>query len=233
MSDKQETFWQMILRRLAEIGGSLRQSFQSSATRDQIGFSIAFIALAAKLAKADGVVTRDEVRAFRSVFHIPPDEEANAARVFDICRQDTAGYEIYARKMEAMFRKDPDAGDIRKDVLDGLFHIAMADGEYHPNEKAFIQKVARIFGLDEGAFVRMESRHVPGVWDPYAVLDLDPDAGIDDIERAWRQAARDNHPDILKARGLPEEMMVIANARMMDINRARDALLEQKDFRTQ
>ena len=53
-----------------------------------VAFTIAVIALGAKMAKADGQVTRDEVTAFREVFHIPPSEEPNAARVFNLARQD-------------------------------------------------------------------------------------------------------------------------------------------------
>ncbi|MEP3665796.1 MAG: DnaJ family molecular chaperone [Roseibium sp.] len=221
------TIWQDILNRFNAFGNSVREAFQPQAARDTIGFSIAFIALAAKLAKADGLVTRDEVRAFRSVFIIPRDQEKNAARVFNLCRQDTAGYEAYAEKLEAMFRKDPDAGDIRMDVLDGLFHIAMADDEYHPAEKAFIQSVASIFGLSEAQFLRMEARHVPDIWDPYAVLGVPPAASEAEIDAAWRKAIRENHPDVLRSRGLPDEMMALAHARMIDVNKAREALRGQ------
>ena len=55
-----------------------------------VGFTIAVIALGAKLAKADGQVTRDEVSAFRRVFTLPPGEEKNAARIFNLARQDVA-----------------------------------------------------------------------------------------------------------------------------------------------
>ena len=57
-----------------------------------VAFTIAVIALSAKMAKADGLVTRDEVTAFREVFHIPPCDEASAARVFNMAREDVAGF---------------------------------------------------------------------------------------------------------------------------------------------
>src|SRR6056297_1446894 len=86
-----------------------------------VAFTIAVIALSAKMAKADGLVTRDEVTAFREVFHIAPQDEAAAARVFNLARQDVAGFDEYARRISRMFRDDRGALD---DLLEGLFHIA-------------------------------------------------------------------------------------------------------------
>lgn len=94
-----------------------------------VAFTIAVIALGAKMAKADGQVTRDEVAAFREIFAIPPGEEANAARVFNLARQDVAGFDSYARKIKGMFRGDD---RILIDLMEGLFHISVADGSYHP-----------------------------------------------------------------------------------------------------
>ncbi len=102
-----------------------------------VAFTIAVIALGAKMAKADGQVTRDEVTAFREVFHIPASEEANAARVFNLARTDVAGFEDYAARIGAMYAEDQAP---LCDLMEGLFHIAMADGEYHPDEDQFLSR---------------------------------------------------------------------------------------------
>ena len=96
-----------------------------------MAFAIAVIGLGAKIAKADGRVTRNEVSAFREVFQIPESEEANAARVYNLARQDVAGFEEYARKIKAMFG---DEKGVLCDLIEGLLFIAMADGEYHDGE---------------------------------------------------------------------------------------------------
>jgi uncharacterized tellurite resistance protein B-like protein len=106
-----------------------------------VAFTIAVIALGAKMAKADGQVTRDEVTAFREVFHIPPSEERAAARVFNMAREDVAGFEDYAARIAAMFRSDdkPCGQDsVLCDLMEGLFHIAAADGAYHPARTRFL-----------------------------------------------------------------------------------------------
>jgi len=183
-----------------------------------VAFTIAVIALGAKMAKADGEVTRNEVAAFRQVFAIPPGEEANAGRVFNLARQDVAGFDAYARKIRAMFRDD---SRVLVDLMEGLFHISVADGRWHPQEEAFLKDVAEIFGLGERCFRSLRARFVPGAEpDPYDVLGIDPDASMDEARAAWKQAVRDSHPDRMLARGVPEEAVKLAEQRLIAINAA-------------
>ncbi|NUB43958.1 molecular chaperone DjiA [Fertoebacter nigrum] len=187
-----------------------------------VGFTIAVIALGAKMAKADGEVTRDEVTAFRQVFAVPEGEEANAARVFNLARQDVAGFDAYARKIRAMFRDDD---RILIDLMEGLFHISVSDGAYHPKEDEFLAEVAGIFGINERSFRAVRARFVPGcARDPYDVLGVAPDAALDDIRTAWKRAVRDSHPDGMMARGVPAEAVKLAERRMIDINAAWDEI---------
>jgi DnaJ like chaperone protein len=187
-----------------------------------VAFTIAVIALGAKMAKADGLVTRDEVTAFREVFQIAEEYTANAARVYNLARQDVAGFEDYARRIAAMFGT---RSEMLSDVMEGLFHIAIADGTYHPNEDAFLEEVAEIFGLSEMEFATMKVRFVPDTSPlPHVVLGIAPNASLDEARTAWRALVRANHPDALIARGLPEEAVRLAEKRMIDINRAWETL---------
>jgi len=126
-----------------------------------VAFTIAVIALSAKMAKADGLVTRNEVTAFRQVFQILPADERAAARVFNMAREDVAGFEDYATRIARMFRaegKPCGIDSVLCDLMEGLFHIATADGDYHPAEDAFLTRVAEIFGMEEGQFRRLRAR---------------------------------------------------------------------------
>jgi len=187
-----------------------------------VAFTIAVIALGAKMAKADGQVTRDEVTAFREVFHIAAQDEAGAAKVFNLARQDAAGFEEYARRIRSMFNGQPDT---LRDLLEGLFHIAMADGFFHPNENAFLEEVNRIFGVPETEFNALRMRFAPDApQDPYTVLGVPPDMPVADIRKAFRKLVRENHPDAMIARGVPEEALLLAQKRMADINKAWDEI---------
>lgn len=191
----------------------------SPAPERSVAFTIAVIALGAKMAKADGQVTRDEVTAFRRVFAIPPGEEDNAALVFNLARQDVAGFDSYASKIRAMFR--PQDRDMLIDLMEGLFHVALADGQYHPGENDFLAEVARIFGLDDRGFNQLRARFVEGAArDPYDVLGVPPNAPMDAIRIAWRNAVKSSHPDVMVARGVPPEALKLAERRLQAINEA-------------
>ena len=183
-----------------------------------VAFAIAVIGLGAKMAKADGLVTRDEVTAFREVFTIPKSEEKNAARIFNLARQDVAGFEEYAARINTMFS---DNQSVLCDLMEGLFYVAMADGDYHPNEDMFLERVAQIFGLSDRQFNGLKTRFVPDAEpDPYQVLGLSDDASIEQARAAWRQLVRETHPDRLAARGVPVEAVKIAEKRLIAINHA-------------
>lgn len=192
-----------------------------------VAFAIAVIALSAKMAKADGLVTRDEVTAFREVFHIPAGQEKNAARVFNLARQDVAGFEEYATRIAAMFSGTE--GTLC-DLIEGLFHIALADGTYHPHEDMFLERVAVIFGLSDAQFRGLRTRFVPDAApDPYQVLGLAPDASMQQARAAWRQMVRDSHPDRMIARGVPAEMVKLAEKRLIAANQAFDEIRAAAD----
>ncbi len=215
-----------IWTRIANAIASLRAGEGLSAVFDHlrtppersIAFTIAVIALGAKMAKADGRVTRDEVTAFRQVFTIPPEAEKEAARVFNLARTDVAGFDDYARRISAMF---PAESGVLCDLMEGLFHIALADGAYHAGEDDFLQQVSEIFGMHEGQFRRLRARFVVDAEpDPHEVLGVDPNAPLDEIRKAWRAQVRESHPDALVARGLPEEAVKLAEARLVALNKA-------------
>mgnify|MGYP005987240745 CR=1 FL=1 len=224
------SIWTRIADAIAALraGESLATIFDTLRTPPDrsVAFTIAVIALGAKMAKADGTVSRSEVAAFREVFHIPPQEEANAARLFNMARTDIAGFEDYAVRIKRMFGQD-DAPLC--DLMEGLFHIAMADGSYHPDEDAFLNRVAAIFGFDDRRFARIRAQFVPdAIRDPYDVLGVSPDADMATIRAAWRQQVRETHPDRMIARGVPEEAVKLAEKRLVAVNRAWEEISDRQ-----
>jgi DnaJ like chaperone protein len=139
--------------------------------RRRIAFTIAVIALSAKMARADGVVTRDEVAAFGEVFQVPPGEEEHVRLVFDLARKSTAGFESYARQVGRLFATDR---AVLENLLGGLFHIALADGRVFPAEDEYLRDVARHFGCEAADYSRIRALHVgaeeQAEEDPYAIL---------------------------------------------------------------
>ncbi|MDB5613997.1 MAG: molecular chaperone DjiA [Devosia sp.] len=186
-------------------------------------FTLALIALAAKMAVADGVVTASEERAFRATVEIAAGHEDQIVRVFNLAKQDVAGYDAYARKVTRFFHDSPET---LEHVLDSLFFIATADGLVHEAELEYLKSVSDIFGFDDVRFEQLASQHVrleAGI-DPYAVLGLDPKADPAEVRRVYRLLVAEHHPDRLIAKGVPEALIDVATDRMKAINLAYQAL---------
>ena len=184
----------------------------------QAAFSVAVIVLAAKMAKADGVVTRDEVDTFKRLFRVPPQATRDVGRLYDQAKRAVAGYEPYARQVATLFRDSP---QVLEELLDGLFQIAHADNVIHPDELAFLRRVAEIFGFDQETFDRISAGHgAPDATNPYDILGLAPGADAAEAKAAYHKLVREYHPDKLMAQGMPQEFIDVANAKLATINEA-------------
>lgn len=191
-----------------------------------VAFTIGVVVLGAKMAKADGHVTPDEVEAFKQVFRVPPEEVRNVARIFDQARKDSAGFEPYARQIARMFDGD---SSVLEELLYCLTFIARADGSLTPGEKAYLKAVSDIFGLDQAAFERVTAiSYDADQADPYQVLGVARSISDEDLRAAYRKLVRDNHPDRLVAQGMPEEFVAIANRKLAAINVAYDAVAAER-----
>ncbi|MCB8821363.1 TerB family tellurite resistance protein [Microvirga rosea] len=191
-------------------------------------FTMGLVALAAKMAKADGVVVDREVRAFEHIVEVPAGEHERVKRLFDLAKKTPDGFEAYAQQISDLFRDEP---ALLEDVLDGLFHIAKADGAVHEAEFAYLRDVAEIFALSASDFERIAARHVKQADDPYLVLNADRDMSDDELRRHYRKLVAENHPDREIARGLPPEAVKIATERLAVINAAWERVASERNIR--
>jgi DnaJ like chaperone protein len=230
------TVWQKIsgfATALGDAGGSLLHEVasvfgfdRSAAPERSVAFTIGVIALSAKMAKADGVVSPREVEAFRRVFQFSPEEAANVARVFNLAKQDTAGYEAYADQIAALLGDDR---RLLQHVLEGLLYVAAADGALHPKEDVFLKSVASRFGFTDNEYRFFRARFVRDADDnPYDVLKLPPSASNAEIRAQYRKLVADNHPDKLIGRGVPPEFVDLATHKLAAINAAYDSIAEER-----
>jgi DnaJ like chaperone protein len=182
-----------------------------------IGFTIAVIALSAKMAKADGVVSPLELKAFADVFRYSPEEARNVERVFDMAKQDTAGYEAYADQIAGLLKDDR---KLLQHVLEGLMYVGTADGVLHPQEDEFLKSVATRFGFSDSEYRFFRARFVVDNANPYDALRLTPEASDAEVKAQYRKLVRDNHPDRLMANGVPAEFIELATRKLAAINDA-------------
>ncbi len=199
----------------------------------QVAFTTAVIVLGAKMAKADGVVTRDEVDAFKQAFHIPAHEMSAVGSLWEEARKESAGAEPYARQVAQMFAHER---AVLEELLGGLFHIAKADGSVHPAELEFLATISGVFGFSAREFERIRATHLgagerEGEGDPYAVLGLTRSASDEEIKKTYRKMSREYHPDNLIAQGMPQEFVDLANEKMASINHAHDRIEKERKLK--
>jgi DnaJ like chaperone protein len=211
-------------------GGSARDAAKRPTRPDtpdnEVPFTVGVIMLSAKMAKADGSVTSDEVTAFKEAFKVSAAEMKHAAPVFNLAKRDASDYGVCAQQLVDVFRGDR---NLLEDVLDGLFHIAKADDEVHPQEAEFLGEVAKVFGLTGGEFNVIKARHlVPAKRNPYDVLGVDPSVGEAELERHYRALMEGNQPDKLLARGVPKEFVAIATEKAAALREAYDAIRKER-----
>jgi DnaJ like chaperone protein len=187
----------------------------------QIGFTIGVIVLSAKMAKADGKVTKEEIIAFRKKVNIPINEIKNVGRLWDQARQTIDGFEIYAQQIANLLgKKSP----VLEELLNLLLFIAKADGIISPEEISYLKRVSIIFGFLENDFKRIYSSNMGNYMNPYQVLGVSEDTPIKNIKIKWKILAINHHPDRLIAKGMPEDFIEKSTTRLQEINNAWDII---------
>jgi DnaJ like chaperone protein len=230
------TVWQKISDLAGAVGdagggllGDLAHVFglehNGGAPERDVAFTIGVVALSAKMAKADGIVSPLEVDAFNKVFHARPAEAENVARVFKLAKQDVAGYEAYADEIAKLLKDDR---KLLQDVLEGLLHVAAADGVLHPKEDAYLSDVAGRFGFPPSEYRFFRARFIHDGCNPYDVLKLNPAATDPEVKAQHRKLVVDNHPDKLMGRGVPAEFIEIATRKLAAINAAYDTIAKER-----
>ena len=212
------------------IGGKIaraksRSGFGSFAQPQQI-FALSLIVLSAKLSKADGQVSKEELIAVKDKLKIPENELDQVGKIFNKAKEESAGYEPYAEQIAQIYRGNI---NVMEEVINILFYIAEADGKVSDSEHKMIEQIAQIFGLTEIQFNSIkESRKSSDKLNPYIVLESKPDDAIEVIRKRYLKLSKEHHPDLLMSKGVPQEVIEESKAKMRAINSAWDQIQKLK-----
>ena len=188
-------------------------------------FTAGVIALSAKMAKADGKVTKEEILTFRKLVQIPKDNINQVSKLWELAKQTTDGYELYAKQIYTLFRNQ---SVILERILDILFEIAKSDGNIDSKEFNYLKNVSNIFNFDEIIFKRLLALHNPEN-NSFEILGVKISDNMKDIKKKWKEMVKNNHPDKLIGQGMPIEFIESANQKLAILNSAYE---EIKNLRT-
>ena len=212
------------------IGGKIsraksRAGLGSFAQPQQI-FALSLIVLSAKLSKADGQVSKEELIAVKDKLRIPDNELDQVGKIFNKAKEESTGYEQYAQQIAQIYKGNI---NVLEEVINILFYIAEADGNISDSELQMIEHIAQIFGLSEIQFNSIkESRKSSDKLNPYIVLESKPDDEIDIIRKRYLKLSKEHHPDLLMSKGVPQEVINESKAKMRAINSAWDQVQKLK-----
>ena len=198
-----------------------KQKLPQELALKQIGFTIGVIVLSAKMAKADGKVTKSEIKAFKEKINVPDNEIKNVARLWDQAKKTTYGFEIYAKQISNLLKKN---SSVLEELLNLLVIIAEADGKITKLEKIYLKEVGNIFGFSDQDFERICSSKLNRHIDPYQTLGVSKDTPLEEIKKKWKTLAINHHPDRLIAQGIPQDIIETNTYRLKEINNAWDLI---------
>ena len=212
------------------IGGKISRakgSINNSFAQPQQIFALSLIVLSAKLSKADGQVSKEELIAVKDKLKIPENEIDQVGKIFNKAKNESTGYKPYAEQIAQIYRGNL---NVLEEVINILFYIAEADGNISQAEVVMIEDIARIFGLNESQFNSLkESRKSSDKLNPYIVLESNPDDSLSEIRKRYIKLSKEHHPDLLLSKGVPPEVIEESKKKMRSINSAWDQVQKLKN----
>ena len=212
------------------IGGKISRakgSINNSFAQPQQIFALSLIVLSAKLSKADGQVSKEELIAVKDKLKIPENEIDQVGKIFNKAKNESTGYKPYAEQIAQIYRGNL---NVLEEVINILFYIAEADGNISQAELVMIEDIARIFGLSESQFNSLkESRKSSDKLNPYIVLESNPDDSLTEIRKRYIKLSKEHHPDLLLSKGVLPEVIEESKKKMRSINSAWDQVQKLKN----
>ncbi len=192
-------------------------------------FYVSLASLSAKMAKADGVITSDEIRAFdhflRFDLRLNIDERKKIALIFNEAKNSPEEAAAIARQFKALIGYQH---EVLQMMIQLLFRIAMADGHMHPDEERFIDQMASIFDLSQMEYQQIRALYIKENDRSYQILGVTKNSSDSDIKKAYRKLVLEYHPDKIQAKGVPEDFVKVANDKMAEINKAYDDICKER-----
>ncbi|AOS97529.1 DnaJ-like protein DjlA [Microbulbifer aggregans] len=198
----------------------------------QAVFIVTLFSMLAKMAKADGQVSKAEVDLIddfiKNNLRLGEEERAEAIRIFQNAKTDSYSIYDYAKQYRQLVRNQA----MREVVYRLLFAVAHADGQLHRAEEEILRRIPAYLGLHESIFSAMAGEFgnrgassAVSLEQHYAVLGCAPDVSDRELKLAYRRKAAEFHPDKIASKGLPDEFLRHAEDQMKSVTVAYETIV--------
>lgn len=236
------------LRLQDQLGGPFHPGDQE---RVQMAFFTALFSTMGHVAKADGRVSEDEIEMARSVMQqmrLDEQQKRAAIELFNQGKQPDFDLDAVLEQFRQEARR---RRTLLQMFLEILSHGALADGVMHPKEQNVLRHIAQRLGFSPAEFEQLLSMvaaqrqfhqqyagaggqaagrpSADQLQQAYDLLGVSKDASDAEIKKAYRRQMNQHHPDKLVARGLPEEMIKIANEKTQEIKEAYELIKKSRE----
>ncbi len=198
----------------------------------QFTFFVAAFSMLAKLAKADGRVSKEEVDAVNNFMvydlNLNPESRRLATNVFHAAIESPDNFVDFATQFYSQFRTQHQMLDL---MIDILLRVSVADGALSTSEENLILSAVRIFNFSDEKYRKLRSKYIQDVDKYYATLGCDRNDSNDHIKKQYRKLVSDYHPDKIASKGLPEEFTKFANDKFREIQEAYDVIKKERGIR--
>lgn len=204
----------------------------SAGEEAQFTFFVAAFSMLAKLVKADGQVSKEEIDAVENFMaydlNLNPESKRLATNIFHTAMNSPDNFNAFANQFYSQFRSQHQLLDL---MIDILLRVSVADGTLSPGEEKLILSAVRIFNFNDEKYRKLKSKYIKEVDRYYAILGCDKNDSDEDIKKQYRKLVSDYHPDKIASKGLPEEFTKFANDKFREIQEAYEVIKKEKDIR--
>jgi len=204
----------------------------STGETSQVTFFVAAFSMLAKLVRADGQVSRQEIDSIEKFMlydlKLDPESRQFAMNIFHAATESPGTFQDFAGQYYNQFRTQPQFLDI---MIDILLRVSVADGAMNKNEESLIREAVRIFNFSDAKYNVLKSRYIKEVDKSYAVLGCDPGDSAERIKKQYRKRVSEFHPDKIASKGLPGEFTKFAEDKFRDIQDAYEKIKAERGFK--
>lgn len=200
---------------------------------NQTIFLVTLCSMLAKMAKADGVICKNEIAVVTSFFDrmgLDSEDKKAAITIFNNAKTDGATIYEYAQQ----YSKIAD-NEMREMMYAMLWDVANADGKIHQNEKEILKKITVSLGLPSSRY----NEHLTpdqgdsqlDIAESYKILDCTESDTDQTIKQKYRKLVVEYHPDKIQSKGLPKGFHEFATQQIQKINKAYEIVTDHRKNR--